>query len=66
MNVIINNKPVEVQEGASLSDLSKQLNLPVQRVAIAIDYKVIPRSIWSNTILEENIELMVIEAVSGG
>lgn len=66
MNVIINNKPVEVQEGASLSDLSKQLNLPVQGVAIAIDYKVIPRSIWSNTILEENIELMVIEAVSGG
>ncbi|EGJ71721.1 thiamine biosynthesis protein ThiS [Bacteroides coprosuis DSM 18011] len=66
MKIILNNKPVEVKEGSSLSDLASQLNLPAQGIAIAIDYKVIPRNMWVNTKLEEDLELMVIEAVSGG
>ena len=66
MNILINSKPLEVKEGSSLADLAVQLELPKDGIAIAIDYKVVPRSIWGNTILEENIELMVLEAVSGG
>lgn len=66
MNILINSKPLEVKEGSSLADLAVQLELPKDGIAIAIDYKVVPRSIWSSTILEENIELMVLEAVSGG
>lgn len=66
MNILINSKPLEVKEGSSLADLAVQLELPKDGIAIAIDYKVVPRSIWGSTILEENIELMVLEAVSGG
>ena len=66
MKILINNKSLEVKNGASLSDLAEQLELPTDGIAIAINYKVIPRIYWGSTVLAENEELIILEAVSGG
>lgn len=66
MKILINNKSLEVKSGASLTDLAIQLELPQDGIAIAINYKVIPRVYWGTTVLGENEELIILEAVSGG
>ncbi|HJD91469.1 MULTISPECIES: sulfur carrier protein ThiS [Bacteroides] len=66
MIVIINDKPYEVKENSSVADLAKQLALPAQGVAVALHSHVIPRHIWHRTMLEENAELLILQAVSGG
>lgn len=66
MKILINNKPLEVKSGATLVDLATQLELPKDGIAVAIDYKVIPRIYWGSTVLGENEELIILEAVSGG
>jgi sulfur carrier protein len=40
--------------------------MPLQGIAVAVDYEVVPKGRWHETVLEDNMELMVIHAVSGG
>lgn len=66
MNIELNNSPYEIEEGTTLAVLAKQLNLADQGVAIAINYQVISRDLWVDTIINEGDQLMVVKAVSGG
>lgn len=66
MNVKLNGKDYEVKEGTSLDRFLKELNIKPQGIAVAIDYKVIPKNKWDETILSDQLELMLIHAVSGG
>jgi sulfur carrier protein len=66
MTVKLNDKPCEVPEGTTLDIFVKSLGTPLQGVAIAIDHEVIPRSEWQNTMLTDDMALMLIQATSGG
>ena len=66
MNIELNNSPYQLEEGTTLALLAKQLNLANQGVAMAINYEVISRNLWEDTIIKEGDQLMVIKAVSGG
>ncbi|MDR3261734.1 MAG: sulfur carrier protein ThiS [Tannerella sp.] len=66
MIIKLNGKEHEISDGTTLSAFVESLGLKPQGIAIAIDYEVIPKDQWEETILSDKLELMLIQAVSGG
>lgn len=66
MTIRLNEKTYVVEEGLTLEAFIDSLAISKQGIAIAIGYEVIPKSQWAETILTEDVELMLIQAVSGG
>ncbi len=51
---------------STLTQLTAQLGLPVQGIAIAVNNKMIPRTEWERFMLHENDNLVIIKAACGG
>ena len=51
---------------STLTQLTAQLELPVQGIAIAVNNKMIPRTEWERFSLHENDNLVIIKAACGG
>lgn len=66
MKVQVNNKEVEMIPDSTLTQLTAQLELPVQSIAIAVNNKMIPRTEWERFTLHENDNLVIIKAACGG
>jgi sulfur carrier protein len=66
MTVFLNDKPYETAEGISLAAFIASLGLRPQGIAVAIHDEVVPKDRWTDTILSDRMELMLIHAVSGG
>lgn len=66
MIVKLNDKPYEITSDTTLEIFIEGLKIQLQGIAIAIGYEVIPKGQWKTTILEDGMELMMIQAVSGG
>ncbi|MDR2848332.1 MAG: sulfur carrier protein ThiS [Bacteroidales bacterium] len=66
MTVILNDKKYEVAEGASLASFIEGLGLKPQGIAVAIGDEVVSKELWTATILSDQLEIMLIHAVSGG
>lgn len=66
ITVSLNGISHEVKEDTSLSDFIRTLGLQPKGIAIAIDYEVVPKDKWQETLLSDRLELMLIHAVSGG
>ncbi len=65
MKVIINNK--EVETGTTfLLQLTEELTLPAQGVAVAVNNRMIPRTAWGEHILNEGDNIVIIKAACGG
>ncbi len=64
MNVIVNGRSTVVTAG-TLAELHAELGLPAT-VAIALDNKVVPRSEWTATPLQEGSKLVIIKMACGG
>lgn len=65
MKVFVNSK--EVETGAStLSQLSEELSLPLQGIAIAVNNRMIPRSGWAEYLLSPDASIVIIKAACGG
>ena len=65
MKVLVNNK--EVETGATtLSQLTEELSLPTQGIAIAVNNRMITRTEWANYSLSEGISIVIIKAACGG
>lgn len=65
MNIIVNGKQTATS-AADISQLVAELSLPAQGVAIAVSGKMIPRTDWEATALEEGADLFIIKAACGG
>jgi sulfur carrier protein len=66
MTIILNDKSYEAPEGISLATFIESLGLKPEGIAVAINYEVIPKDRWAETMLSDRLELMLIHAVSGG
>jgi thiamine biosynthesis protein ThiS len=66
MIVRLNDIPYDIVEGTTLNTFIGSLDIQHQGIAIAIGYEVIPKSQWDETLLKDNMELMMFHAVSGG
>ena len=65
MNYFVNNKPIST-EATNLGALAAELALPEKGVAVAIEGKMIPRTLWEQTPLSEGIHIVIIKAACGG
>lgn len=66
MKVFINRKPVEADASASLDELLAGEGIAADGIAVAVNNRVVPRSQWAATELEEGAKITVIHAVCGG
>ncbi|WP_203558276.1 sulfur carrier protein ThiS [Bacteroides sp. 224] len=66
ITIQLNNKPYKIEVGTTLISFIESLEIKPQGIAIAINYEVIPKELWETTILSNDMELMLIHAVSGG
>ena len=64
MIIKVNNKEMELSSQAS--QLAETLQMPDKGVAVAVNNQMIPRTKWSETILQENDQVVVIKAACGG
>lgn len=65
MKISVNNKET-VTEARNIAALAVELDLPSNGIAIAVDNKMVKRSEWENTTLEENTKVLIIKAACGG
>lgn len=65
MNINVNNKTITT-DAANLSALARELSLPEKGVAVAIENKMVPRTLWEQTALEEGTSVVIIKAACGG
>lgn len=66
MIIKVNNKEMELSSQVSLQQLAETLQMPDKGVAVAVNNQMIPRTKWSETILQENDQVVVIKAACGG
>ena len=65
MKVKINNREIECQ-AETLSQLITELNLPDKGMAVAVGKRMVPRAEWTERILNEGDDILIIKAVCGG
>ena len=65
MKVNINNKEPETA-AKSVAGLAEELQLPAKGVAVAIGNKLVARTDWSTTPVEEGDNIVIIKAFCGG
>jgi thiamine biosynthesis protein ThiS len=66
MTIFVNDNRYEVTDGTTLASLVENLGLKPQGIAVAIADEVVPKERWMDTILSDNLAIMLIHAVSGG
>lgn len=65
MKITVNGKEVETQ-AVTLSQLTEELALPAQGVAVAVNNRMVPRTDWADFPLTEGASVVVIKAACGG
>lgn len=66
MNIEINNTEHICDENTSLFDIAEDLGFNKAGTAIAVNMKVITKSLWKEHVLKENDKIIVINATCGG
>lgn len=67
MEITLNNKSTEISESALLADIvALQMGDKQKGIAVAVNQKVIPRSEWSATTIQQNDNILIIKATQGG
>ena len=61
----MNEESVEIDDGASVTQLLSHLDIPEKGIAVAVDWAVVPRSEW-HCGLTEGARVDVVTAVQGG
>ncbi|MDZ4103107.1 MAG: sulfur carrier protein ThiS [Hydrogenophaga sp.] len=65
MNVLINQEPLELPEGASLADALRVCDPPAV-FAAAVNLQFVPRSSYAERVLAEGDRIEIIAPITGG
>ena len=65
MIVTVNDERMQVDEHTTVAALLEQLGFPDKGIAVALDWAVLPRSAWDET-LSDGARVDVVTAVQGG
>ncbi len=66
MEIILNGEARTVEEQSNLRELLVSLGLPAERVAVELNGRIIPRSRWEVTAVDDGARLEVVHFVGGG
>ncbi len=66
MRVMINGEEREVSQGATVTALLAELQLPAERVAIERNRDILPRAQWAATAIRPGDSYEIVQLVGGG
>jgi thiamine biosynthesis protein ThiS len=66
MTVTINGQSREIPDGLTVSALLEHLGLASGRVAIERNLDILPRSVWSETLVQPKDSFEIVQFVGGG
>ena len=66
IEIIVNGDAHQVNPGARVTDLIKQLELAQERLAIELNHSILPRAKWAETELRSGDRLEIVHFVGGG
>jgi thiamine biosynthesis protein ThiS len=66
VEITVNEKLCQVRDEITLVELVGQLGLVAERVAIELNRDVVPRALWTKTILSTGDRLEIVHFVGGG
>ncbi len=66
MIIVVNGKPVEINEGTTVGALLESRNLNAERVVIEFNRTILIRSEFDSRIIPEGAELEILSFVGGG
>ncbi|HEY0407880.1 MAG TPA: sulfur carrier protein ThiS [Pyrinomonadaceae bacterium] len=66
MRIEVNGEGLEVESGATLDDLVRQLALVPERLALERNREVVRRADWPQTNLDEGDRIEIVHFVGGG
>lgn len=66
MNILLNKQQVAVPDGLSLCTFLQSQGIVQSGIAVAVNNRVIPKTIWAETMMNEADEVIVITAAFGG
>ena len=66
IQVLVNGEERRVAEGATVSDLLRELALPPGRVAIERNLEILPRPQWAATRIQPQDRYEIVHFVGGG
>jgi thiamine biosynthesis protein ThiS len=66
IEIVVNGDAQRIQEGLTLIDLLRHLDLDPARVAIELDRKIVRQPHWPATVLAPGARLEIVQFVGGG
>lgn len=66
MEIIVNEKPREVEPGATVAELLSQLSLEPRFVAVERNLQIVPRADHADCVLQPGDRLEIVTLVGGG
>ena len=66
MTVLVNGEPTRLADDATIQALVRQLQVPEDGVAVALNLEVVPRAEHATTVLKEGDRVELVRAVGGG
>jgi sulfur carrier protein len=66
MNIQLNGSPHQLPDQSSIQALVEQLGLTTRRVAVEVNQAIVPKSLHSQTLLQEGDRVEIVHALGGG
>lgn len=66
ITIVLNGKNQQINNNSSVEQLLKMLELENKRLAVEINEEIIPRSSFSDHILNEMDKVEIVQAIGGG
>jgi thiazole synthase len=66
MQITLNGKPHNLEKPINISEFSKILRLEPTQVAIERNREIVPRSLYSDVLLNEGDEVEIVTFIGGG
>lgn len=66
MQIIVNDEPRTLPDGATVADLIASLELGPRRIAVEVNVQVVPRATYDRAVLHDGDRVEIIHFVGGG
>lgn len=66
MKITVNEEPLEVKEGLTAVELLEQLELSGKRLALEVNFEILPRSAFATHRFQEGDRIEIVHAIGGG
>ena len=66
ISIVLNGEPHTAEDGQTILDLLRALDLDPQRVAVEFDRRIVKQPLWGDTRLRAGAEVEIVQFVGGG